>query len=345
MRATFVFPNSRSGMLERIAAGTEPDSTLFGANYLEAEGIEARIHDPWLTRRPLEPPLGRIAWNLRELTVPLEIGRSDVLFTPLANTLPLAARARGIPPVVVNFGLNLIRRRASGARRLLFDRSLRSCARVICLADSQRTELVDAVGLPDDRAITMRLPIDDRFFTPRAVGSGDGGVLTVGKDLARDYRSFIDAVGQLDVRAKLVVYPRNLAGLVLPPNAEAAVLSAPDLREAYAAATCIVLPQHPDDYPYGCETGGLTALMEAMAMGKPVVATERAAVREYIEDGVDGLLVPPEDPAALREAIGRVLGDRVLAARLGAAARARVERAHTTRGFTPRLAQLFRDVV
>lgn len=345
MRATFVFPNSRADVLAGLKSGTEPDSTLFGANYLDQDGIDVRIHDPWLTRRPLEPPLGRIAWNLRELTVPLEIGRTDVLFTPLANTLPLAARVRGIRTVVVNFGLNLIRRRASGARLILFDRSIRSCARVICLADSQRTELIEAAGLTDERVVTMRLPIDDRFFTPTATTSGDGGVLTVGKDLARDYSTFVDAVGQLDVPVKLAVYPRNLAGLVLPANAEAGTLSALELRQAYAAAACVVLPQRRDDYVFGSEGGGLTALLEAMAMGKAVVATERAILRDYIEDGVDGLIVPPEDPAALREAIERVLGDRDLAVRLGTAARARVERAHTTRGFASGLARLFRSVV
>ena len=106
-----------------------------------------------------------------------------------------------------------------------------------------------------------------------------------------------------------------------------------DLRDLYARASCVVLPQRSDDYPYGSEGGGLTALLEAMAMGRPVVATERAILRDYLEDGVDGILVPPEDPDALREAVQRVLGDPDLARSLGAAARTRVERAHTSRGF------------
>jgi glycosyltransferase involved in cell wall biosynthesis len=82
-----------------------------------------------------------------------------------------------------------------------------------------------------------------------------------------------------------------------------------------------------------------------MAMGRPVVATERAILRDYVEDGVEALLVPPEDPGALRAAIERVLGDPELARSLGAAGRARVERAHTTRGFAAQLAPLLRDVV
>lgn len=344
MKATFVFQNPRGPLLERIAAGTEPDSTLLGANHLVAEGIEARIHDALLTRRPLPPPLGRLAWNARELTLPLEIGRTDVLFTPLANFLPLTARARGVPTVVVNYGLNLIRRRASGSRRVLLDRSLRTAARVVFLGDSQRTELVERAGLRAECAAILLLPVDDRFFTPQP-STGDGDVLTVGKDLARDYRTFIAATRTLDVRVRLAVYPRNIEGIELPPNAEARRLQSLELRDAYARAACVVLPQRRDDYVYGSEGGGLTALLEAMAMGKAVVATERAILRDYVEDGVDALVVPPEDPVALREAIDRVLGDRELAERLGAAARARIERAHTTRGFASDLAGLFRSVV
>ena len=344
MRATFVFQNARRPLLARVDAGDEPDSTLLGANHLGSEGIDARIHDPLFTRHPLPRVLERFAWNARELTLPLEIGRTDVLFTPLANVLPLTASARGVPTVVVNYGLNLIRRRAAASRRALLDRSLRSAACVVFLGESQRAELCDGAALRTDRAATLLLPIDEQYFAPQDA-SYDGEVLTVGKDLARDYDTFVRAVRPLDVRVRLAVFPRNVEGIELPPHAEARRLSSPELRDAYAGAACVVLPQRRDDYVYGSEGGGLTALLEAMAMGKAVIATERAILRDYVEDGVDALVVPAEDPPALREAIERVLGDRDLAARLGAAARARVERAHTTRGFAAQLAKLFRAVV
>jgi glycosyltransferase involved in cell wall biosynthesis len=66
-------------------------------------------------------------------------------------------------------------------------------------------------------------------------------------------------------------------------------------------------------------------------------------LRDYVTDGENGVVVPPEDPTALREAIERLLGDATLAARLGAVGRARVERDHTTRGFAARLAPVLRD--
>lgn len=72
------------------------------------------------------------------------------------------------------------------------------------------------------------------------------------------------------------------------------------------------------------------ATMEAMAMSLPVVISRTGGVPEMVEDGKDGLLVPPENPSAMAAAITRVLRDPQLARTLGAAAKRRVqERFHS----------------
>lgn len=63
------------------------------------------------------------------------------------------------------------------------------------------------------------------------------------------------------------------------------------------------------------------ALLEAMAWGKPCIATEVGGMRELIEDGRNGLLVPSNDPVAMANAILNVINDSVLARRLGYQAR------------------------
>jgi glycosyltransferase involved in cell wall biosynthesis len=65
-------------------------------------------------------------------------------------------------------------------------------------------------------------------------------------------------------------------------------------------------------------------LMEAMAAGLPVVATQISGVAELVEDGVSGLLVPERDPAALAAALSRLAGDPELRRRFGQAGRDRV---------------------
>src|SRR5262249_27806941 len=147
MKASFVFPNPRARLAAGIAAGAEPDSILLGANHMSAHEVEVTIHDPLLTRRAWGPPFDQIAWNLRELTLPVEPGAAEVVFTPLANMLPLTSRVRRLPVVVVNYGLNLIWRRAPAWRRALLGRSLRSAAAVVSLGRYQRDELAAEAGL------------------------------------------------------------------------------------------------------------------------------------------------------------------------------------------------------
>jgi D-inositol-3-phosphate glycosyltransferase len=62
-----------------------------------------------------------------------------------------------------------------------------------------------------------------------------------------------------------------------------------------------------------------------MAHGRPVVATAVGGLRDLVVDGETGLVVPPRDVDALRLALERLLGDRELRRRLGAAGRRRAE--------------------
>jgi glycosyltransferase involved in cell wall biosynthesis len=88
-----------------------------------------------------------------------------------------------------------------------------------------------------------------------------------------------------------------------------------ELGGYYERAAVVVCPSRREGY-------GVVA-REAMAYGRPVVATAVGGLRDAVEDGVTGLLVPPRDPGALRVAIERVLGDPVLRRRLGDGGRRR----------------------
>jgi glycosyltransferase involved in cell wall biosynthesis len=99
------------------------------------------------------------------------------------------------------------------------------------------------------------------------------------------------------------------------------------LVAAYRRATCVVLPSVHDDM-YGGRTEvpellGQT-LLEGMACGLPGVCTAVASLPEIVEDGVTGLVVPPNDPDALRVALQSLANDPLRARRMGQAARASV---------------------
>ncbi len=72
------------------------------------------------------------------------------------------------------------------------------------------------------------------------------------------------------------------------------------------------------------------ALLEAAASGRAALTTDVPGCRALVRDGIEGLIVPPDDPAALAAAMARLAADPALVARMGAAARARI----ITGGFT-----------
>jgi glycosyltransferase involved in cell wall biosynthesis len=86
-----------------------------------------------------------------------------------------------------------------------------------------------------------------------------------------------------------------------------------DIPDLLAACDLVVLPSAGEALP--------TALIEAAAAGRPVVATRVGGTPEVVVDGVSGLLVPPRNPAALADAIAILLLDRARARLYGTAAR------------------------
>ena len=66
------------------------------------------------------------------------------------------------------------------------------------------------------------------------------------------------------------------------------------------------------------------AMLEAAACARPLVVTDVPGCRHFVRDGVEGLVVPPNDVAALAEALHRLASDRELRERMGAAARRRL---------------------
>jgi len=84
-----------------------------------------------------------------------------------------------------------------------------------------------------------------------------------------------------------------------------------------------------------------TVLLEALALGKPVVATRIGGVPLVIEDGVNGIVCPPNDAGQLSQAIARVLNDSALRTRLGEAARSSVEERFNWLDVAQSIASLF----
>ena len=107
----------------------------------------------------------------------------------------------------------------------------------------------------------------------------------------------------------------------------------PDVPALLAASDGFVLPS--------LFEGTSLALLEAMAAGKPVVASAIPGTDELVVDGETGLLVPARDADALAQALRRIVAEPELSARLGAAARHKAETAHSAVSSTRRVVDVY----
>lgn len=105
----------------------------------------------------------------------------------------------------------------------------------------------------------------------------------------------------------------------------------------YDTLNLFVMPSHYE--PFGL------VLIEAMAHGVPVISTAVEGPRDIVEDGRDALVVPPQDAAAMADAMARLLADETLARRLAAAGRARVEAEYSMDAMATRLKAALTEII
>ena len=157
-------------------------------------------------------------------------------------------------------------------------------------------------------------------------------VVSAGNDRHRDYDTLTRSVlshpdNRLNIATSKTVIGNDRLVVKL--------LSHSRLRELYHRAAVVVIATMPNDH-----CSGLTATLEAMACGRPVVATGNPGMDDYIQHGVTGLLVPPGDVVALSGAVNSLLDDPDRAYAMGVAAAANVRHRFTTDHLASRLADL-----
>jgi glycosyltransferase involved in cell wall biosynthesis len=195
---------------------------------------------------------------------------------------------------------------------------------MIVYASAQRRYATETLGMASDRVVLTPFTVDTDFFSPdRVVPAVEDrpAISTAGLEY-RDYPTLAEAARDLDARVVVAAAspwskrPDGTATMATPPNVEVCRLGFVDLRQLYVDSRLVVMPLYDVDFQ-----AGVTTILEAMAMARPVVCTRTRGQTDVIVDGVSGVYVPPSDVEALRVAVQGLLDDPVRAARLGAAGR------------------------
>jgi glycosyltransferase involved in cell wall biosynthesis len=306
-------------------------------------------HRPWLAAQVL-PLVAAMAWRAT-----IEARRHDVVHAhwiyPAGIAAMIAARLTGRPLVITSHGgdLNLAAKVAP----------LRGVCRVVCRAASACVGVSEAsthafmsVGVGKDRQEFIPLGADFEC-APDVAATGLSGslsrfrtaegfrILYLGSITARkSVHTLVSAHERLERAGHRVVTAivgsgpcdGQLEAAVSEGGARNIILAgsqAPALAATWlASADVLVLPSLSEGRP--------TVIIDAMASGVPVIATDIVGTRELVSNGRTGLLFPPGDAEALTQRLVELLTDPVLRARMGEEARGMVEAHHLTTEATAR---------
>lgn len=194
--------------------------------------------------------------------------------------------------------------------------------RLFVYASRQRDLIAAELGYPRGQIVLTPFAVDCRFWDRKLVEAEPRPMICSAGLEFRDYPTLIDAVRGVDVEVVLAAASpwskrRDNSGDVdLPANVTVGRLDFVALRQLYADARLVAVPLHDTDFQ-----AGITTILEAMAMGAPIVCTRTRGQTDTLVDDETALYVPPADASALRSAIEALLADPARAARLGEAAR------------------------
>lgn len=297
------------------------------------EVLRALVRPGRASGRRLRRAATLAAWLRRDRVAHLHAAWAH---TP-AGVARVAARMAGLPWSMSAHAKDIhLSRRTSLAKKLAAARYTLACTQAHrdLLAEIGRTA---GPGPNSPDVHLLYHGVDVKHFSPcPAPAEGAPIILSVGRLVPKKgFDLLLQAAARLKARG--VPYRLEIVGEgPLRPHLERQVsalglddrvtllgmLVRSEVRDAYARASCFALASRVT--PQGDRDGIPNTLAEAMASGLAVVAARQPGIEELVVDDEAGILVPPEDPAALADALEPMLRDPALRARLGARARARV---------------------
>lgn len=215
---------------------------------------------------------------------------------------------------------------------------------VFVYSSTQKNAVVNDLSTPPQKVVQIPFMADQQFFRPMPDISERHQVCSVGLEW-RDYPTLIEAAKNLHCEVKILAGSlwsrgKNEAeGSKVPANVDVHKYKVPypDLRKLYAESKIVIVPLYQTDFQ-----AGITSILEAMAMGKPVIVTKTVGQTDTVVDGETGLYVSPGNPDDLRQKIQFLLENEAERKRIGDNGRRAFQNSFTLDHLVARICELVR---
>lgn len=244
------------------------------------------------------------------------LSASEKVAIPLAASLYLMRRH--VPHIVIGHKLSSL------AKRRLFNilPLHRTFSHIICVCRHQHDFAINHLGISEKQVDFIYDKVDQQFFRPLKI-EDEGYILAVGQE-QRDYKTLLQAISGTGLKLVVVASSpwSSYQNDVEQTEKVTTLRNIPyqKLRDLYARARLVVIPLFDVDY-----AAGVNSVLEAMAMGKPVITSRTKGITDYIRDNETGRYASPGNFLELRETILSLWEKPAELNRLGENARCAVE--------------------
>jgi glycosyltransferase involved in cell wall biosynthesis len=293
----------------------------------------ARILDFfWLAEKAEKNPVSRILLKLARQTRQMSMFLALNAFTAVKNDdviyatgedvgLPLGALLRIFkrkkPKLIMRLEEPIYGR--TPFRRKIYQRYFgfgsKGAALILCRTTAHMNLLENLFGINPEKKQLFHETIDNKFFSQEnpvvekniALEPSSPYIFSAGLEM-RDYDTLLDAIKDIPLQVIIAAgspwskFRFDEAKREIPDNVIVQRFSPGEMRELYRKANLIVVPVRPT-----MRSCGITVVLEAWAMERPLIASGTEGLVDYIQNGETGLMVSPGDTAALRSAITDLL--------------------------------------
>ncbi|MBT5715653.1 MAG: glycosyltransferase [Opitutae bacterium] len=331
MKIAYVHPDAE-GREEEVAQNRYPRNQLWGADLLKEQGHD--VHTIKTRSQHWSARFGRLLNKLTqhrlgdfhiEFQILRQSKKADLIYAPSGHLfiIPLLRRLGLIKAKLVTWFFRLPENSLWWSlRRLRFSRYiLNGFDGILCLTKQAENDFQKYTNEVCVKYLAWFA--DPEIFNCSHINSqhDEGYFLSVGKT-QRDYKTLLKACAKVDATFRIIAPKEAAKHKFIPPNVQFietsksppdAAISYPELSNWYSNARAVLITLLYD----ANDTSGYTNLLEAMAMGKPILMTDSGCLDIDVEELGVGYKVSPDSPEAWEEAIQRLQSNSSNAKEMG----------------------------